>query len=351
MADSPAAVSFRDLNKNGILDTYEDPTQPIDARVDDLLGQMTLAEKAGMLFHTMAPLGAWGFLPSGEELLTTKQMNHFNVIGVAPVREMAEWHNNLQSVAEQSRLGIPVTISTDPRHMFSDNVGANFNAGDFSQWPEPLGLAATRDVALVEQFGDIARQEYVSVGIRTALHPVADLATEPRWARANGTFGEDAELAGDLVAAYIRGFQGPELGPESVACMTKHFPGGGPQKDGEDPHFPYGREQVYPGDNFDYHLGPFEKAFAAGTSQIMPYYGMPIGTAHEEVGFGFNKDVITNLLRGHYGFDGIVCSDWGLVTDSTIMGKELPARVGRRASHRNRAGQEDSRCRLRPIRR
>jgi len=327
MAIGPGSGGFRDLNKNGRLDVYEDPTQPIEARVDDLLGQMTLAEKAGLLFQTMAPLGNWRFMPSGEELLATKLMNHFNVIGVAPVREMAEWYNALQKVAEASRLGIPVTIFTDPRHTFSDNIGAAFSAGDFSQWPEPLGMAATRDPGLVEQFGDIARQEYVAVGIRGALHPVADLATEPRWARISGTFGEDAELSGELVAAYIRGFQGPELGPESVACMTKHFPGGGPQKDGEDPHFPYGREQVYPGDNFDYHLGPFEAAFAAGTSQIMPYYGMPIGTDYEEVGFGFSREIVTDLLRGHYGFDGIVCSDWGLVTDAVIMGKPLPARA------------------------
>jgi beta-glucosidase len=109
--------------------------------------------------------------------------------------------------------------------------------------------------------------------------------------------------------------------------MTKHFPGGGPQKDGEDPHFPYGREQVYPGNNWDYHLIPFEAAFAAGTAQIMPYYGMPVGTSHEEVGFGFNQGIITGLLREHYGYDGIVCTDWGLINDANVAGKPLPARA------------------------
>ena len=132
--------------------------------------------------------------------------------------------------------------------------------------------------------------------------------------------------------AYIRGFQGEALGPQSVACMTKHFPGGGPQLDGEDPHFPYGREQVYPGGNFEYHLIPFEAAFAAGTAQIMPYYGMPVGTEHEEVGFGFNRDVITGLLRERYGFDGVVCTDWGLLTDTVIDGVAVAGpRLGRRA--------------------
>ncbi len=200
-------------------------------------------------------------------------------------------------------------------------------AGEFSHWPEPLGLAATRDPGIVARFGDIARQEYRAVGISVALHPMADLATEPRWARIGGTFGEDADLAASLVGAYIRGFQGETLGTTSVACMTKHFPGGGPQKDGEDPHFIYGREQVYPGNNFDYHLKPFEAAFAAGTAQIMPYYGMPVGTDLEEVGFGFNRGVVTGMLRERYGFDGVVCADWGLLTDSHIFGKVLEARA------------------------
>jgi Beta-glucosidase-related glycosidases len=225
-------------------------------------------------------------------------------------------------------LGIPITISSDPRHAFSNNPLAGMMAGNFSQFPEPTGLAATRDVDLVQQFGDIARQEYLAVGIRLALHPMADLATEPRWCRVNGTFGEDADLSAQMTAAYIRGFQGETLGKDSVACMAKHFPGAGPQKDGEDAHFPYGREQVYPGDNFDNHLKPFEAAFEAGAAQIMPYYGMPVETPLEEVGFGFNKDVITGLLRGKYGFEGVVCTDWGLLTSLKVLGREvMPARA------------------------
>ena len=170
----------------------------------------------------------------------------------------------------------------------------------------------------VREFGDIARREYRAVGIHVALHPMADLATEPRWARIMHTFGEDGELAARLVAAYIRGFQGEELGPQSVACMTKHFPGGGPQLDGEDPHFAYGKDQVYPGGMFEYHMRVFEAAFEAGTAQIMPYYGRPVGTPFEEVGFGFNRDVVTGLLRERYDFDGVVCTDWGLVTDALL---------------------------------
>ena len=320
-------MEFRDLNKNGRLDVYEDLRQPLEARVADLLTQMTLAEKAGLMFHAMAPVNPDGSLNPSDggfartpvtELVAERLMNHFNVHALPEPRVAVEWHNRLQKLAEETRLGIPVTISSDPRHAFSDNPLTSFMAGAFSQWPEPLGLAAIGDEAVTEEFADIARQEYVAAGIRVALHPMADLATEPRWARVNGTFGEDAELSARMTAAYIRGFQGATLGPASVACMTKHFPGGGPQKDGEDPHFAYGKEQIYPGDHFDYHLPPFEAAFAAGTAQIMPYYGQPIGTQYEEVGFAFSKGIITDLLRTHYGFDGVVCTDWGLITDAHI---------------------------------
>nr|WP_236720189.1 glycoside hydrolase family 3 N-terminal domain-containing protein [Rathayibacter sp. VKM Ac-2630] len=317
---------------------YLDPLRPVKERVRILLGQMTLEEKAGLLFQTMIVLGESGALagadeafglPSTSEMVLERRMTHFNLLGgtQASAREIAEWHNRLQELAASTRLGIPVTVSTDPRHSFTDNPGTGSSSAAFSQWPEPLGLGAIGDEGLVERFGDIARREYLAVGLRVALHPQIDLATESRWARQVGTFGEDADLTGRLGAAYIRGFQGAELGPESVATMTKHFPGGGPQKDGEDPHFAYGREQVYPGGNAEYHLRPFEKAFEAGTSQIMPYYGMPVGTEHEEVGFGFNRSVITGLLRERFGFDGVVCTDWGLLTDADILGDRHPARA------------------------
>ncbi len=314
---------------------YLDPRRPIAERLADLLGRMTLAEKAGLMFHTMvmiSPDGAFDidapafFGPSIREL-ADKHITHFNLVGAASAEKTAAWSNQLQALAASKRLSIPITLSSDPRHGFDDNPGAFMSTAAFSQWPEPPGLAAIGDEKLVEEFADIARQEYLSLGIRAALHPMADLATEPRWGRVNGTFGEDNQVAAKLTAAYIRGFQGARLGAESVACMTKHFPGGGPQQDGEDPHFPYGREQVYPGGNFDYHLLPFEAAFAADTAMIMPYYGMPIGTEHEAVGFAFNKGVITGLLRERYGFDGVVCTDWGTLSDIELGGKPFPARA------------------------
>lgn len=315
---------------------YRDAALPIDTRVAVLLAQMTLEEKAGLFFHDMISMGAGGalsdgdeefHLPSNLEYVTCRHMTHFNLLTGGDARSMATWHNRMQELAASTRLGIPITVSSDPRNSYSDNPLAGLLAGSFSVWPEALGLAATRDAVLVRSFGDTVRQEYSAVGIRVALHPQVDLATEPRWARQLDTFGEDAALTSTLAAAYIQGLQGRSLGSTSVAAMVKHFPGGGPQRDGEDPHFGYGREQVYPGGELELHLEPFAAAFAAGAGQVMPYYGMPIGTDWEEVGFGFNKSVITGLLRERFGFDGIVCTDWGLITDSEVAGEPFPARA------------------------
>jgi beta-glucosidase len=323
-------------NAKEALEDYRNPKSRVDRRVDDLVQRMTLAEKAGMLFQAMIVVGSGDLAEqsstlraqSAEHMINNQLLTHFNVVRAADdARALAGWHNRLQELAAGTRLGIPITLSTDPRNHFTENVGTAATAGSFSQWPETLGLAAIGSSELVERFADIARQEYLAVGLRLALHPQIDLATEPRWSRISGGFGEDADLTSTLVQAYIRGFQGEQLGPESVSTMTKHFPGGGPQLDGEDPHFAYGREQVYPGDNFEYHLKPFCAAIAAGAAQIMPYYGMPVGTQYDEVAFAFNKAIITDLLRGELGFDGIVCTDWGLVTDTTILGQPMPARA------------------------
>lgn len=338
---SEDGVEYRDLNGNGVMDPYEDPRLPVAERVTDLLGRLTLEEKAGLLFHTVIEAGSDGTVKEApgdisksptSVVVKQKHLSHFNVHALDDARMAARWYNNLQLIAESTPHGIPVTISTDPRHAFIENAGVSFSAKAFSQWPESLGLAALRDPALVERFADIARQEYLAAGIRCALHPAIDLATEPRWARQAGTFGQDTALTAELAVAYVRGFQGPSLGSESVACTSKHFPGGGPQKDGEDAHFPYGREQVYPGGRFDDHVAPFRAVIEAGTAAVMPYYGMPVGLevdgeAIEEVGFGYNRQVVTGMLREGLGFDGVVLTDWELVMDNHVGDKVLPARA------------------------
>jgi len=334
--------TFRDLDKNGKLDIYEDSRRQYTERVNDLLSRMTLEEKAGSMFMppvSMKKDGSISEKPSLNDvfslmakgtsgMLFLKDINHFNIFSGTTKRNMALWYNNLQRLAGRTRLGIPVTISSDPRNTFSNNPLASAFSGDFSQWPEPTGLAAIGDSLLIYKFADMARREYLAVGIRIALHPMADLATEPRWGRINGTFGEDAKLSAMMTSAYIRGFQGDSLCTNSVACMTKHFSGGGPQKEGIDPHFPVAKGQVYPGNNFNYHMVPFEAAFRAGTAEIMPYYGIPMDMTGENVGFSFNREMITGFLRNKYHFEGVVCTDWGIVTDTKFLGMMiLPARA------------------------
>ena len=328
-------IQFRDLNKNGRLDVYEDPRQPIEDRVEDLLGQMTVEEKVGLMFSPMLGIGKNGGLKekkslfskfSTSNIIINLKISTFATLGSIDTKLFAKWYNKGQKVAERTRLGIPLTVCSDPRHEFMDtnNPLASLLDASLSKWPHPLGLAATGDEKLVEGFGNIARQELTAIGIRFALHPMADLATEPRWGRINGTFGEDADLAGRMVSAYIRGFQGERIGPESVACCVKHFPGGGPQKEGWDPHFPYGSEQVYPGDKFKYHQTPFKMAFDAGAAAVMPYYGKPMGISGlEEVGFNFNKQITTDLLRKQMGYQGIVHTDYGIISGMKILGVRL----------------------------
>ncbi|MDR7159053.1 glycoside hydrolase family 3 N-terminal domain-containing protein [Arthrobacter sp. BE255] len=339
---APDGTLFRDLNGNGIMDPYENPVLPVAERVEDLLGRLSLEEKAGLMFHTMVSAAESGKLGDEtpragratlQEVVAGKYVNHLNFHFVPEPRLASRWVNELQRLAmNSSPHGIPVTLSTDPRHSFIENWGASFTAEYFSAWPEPLGLAAVRDEQLVREFAAIARAEYTAIGIRAALHPTIDLATEPRWARQYSTFGQDNDLVARLALAYLDGFEDQHLGDGSVACMAKHFPGGGPQRDGEDPHFPYGREQVYPGGMFDHHLEPFKRVIAHGVTAIMPYYGMPIGLELdgepvEEVGFGFNRQIITGLLREKLGYDGVVCTDWSLVTESRLHGRQLPPRA------------------------
>jgi beta-glucosidase len=336
-----AGLKFKDLNKNGRLDTYEDWRTPVDARVDDLVAQMTLEEKAGLMVGptlTMGPNGtvnedtrtmpnpfggaSWSMPGTSEALLTLHIRQFINRANTNP-RTMATWLNGVQAIAETSRLGIPAFFVTNPRNHLGGMavVGVEEAGGSFSHWPGTLGLAAARDMALVEEFSRISAQEHVAVGIRGAYHPQIDLATEPRWARISGTFGEDADLTSDIARAMVRGFQGPSLGPTSVALIFKHFPSGGPAIQGQDSHFEYGKYSVYPGRNLEYHIKPFKAAIDAGAVAIMPYYSIPKDITTDQVGMSFSKEIVTDLLRNRLGFTGVVNSDSGITT-SMVWGVE-----------------------------
>ena len=330
---------FKDHNKNGALDHYEDWRLTPEVRAEHLVSLMTVEEKAGAMLHGTLPIDesqnaiALNYdLLLSEELIHDRNINHLITrLGGSPA-QMAEQNNQIQILAESSRLGIPVTVSTDPRHHFQFTEGASVANTGFSQWPETLGFAALKDADLVRQFADIARREYRAVGIHMGLSPQADLSTEPRWSRINGTFGEDATLAKTMVRAYVEGFQQGSEGihEQSVALVVKHWTGYGAAEEGFDSHNYYGRNAIFPGNNFNYHVIPFEGAFNANVAGVMPTYSILKdltiqGIETEQVGVGFNRFMLTELLRNQHGFTGIVLSDWGITRDCSeacITGKD-----------------------------
>ncbi|QJD82839.1 glycoside hydrolase family 3 protein [Cohnella herbarum] len=347
--------AFKDLNRSGKLEPYKDWRLPPHERAKDLASRLSLEEIAGLMLYSthQAVPGSFAFFPatyggkpfaeSGAEphalsdqqtaFLTNDYLRHVLVTTVSDPATAARWSNNVQALVEGLGHGIPTNNSSDPRH--STESSAEFNAGAggrISMWPEPLGLAATFDPATVRRFGEIAAQEYRALGIATALSPQIDLATDSRWMRTNGTFGDDPKLATDLARAYIDGFQtsqgdreiGGGWGYDSVNAMVKHWPGGGSGEGGRDAHFGYGKYAVYPGNQFETHLLPFtEGAFKleGGTGQasaVMPYYTISFGQDDlngENVGNSYNVYLIQNLLRDEYGYDGVVCTDWGITND------------------------------------
>jgi len=349
-------LAFKDLNKNGKLDRYEDWRLPVAERAKDLASQMTVDQIAGLMLysrHQSVPAQAGGYFggtyngkpfpESGAKahdlsdqqkaFLTADNLRHVLMTSVENPTVSALWNNNVQELVESIGVGIPANNSSDPRH--GANKDSEYNAGSggaISQWPEELGLAATFDPAITEQFGTIAAKEYRALGIATALSPQIDLATEPRWNRFVGTFGEDPKLATDMARAYVDGFQSsPKAiaayegwGNQSVNAMIKHWPSGGPEEGGRDGHFAYGKFAVYPGNNFETHLKTFlDGAFKlnGGTkkaSAVMPYYTISYNQDKkygENVGNGFSKFIVTDLLRDKYGYDGVVCTDWLITGD------------------------------------
>ncbi|KKN44844.1 hypothetical protein LCGC14_0689000 [marine sediment metagenome] len=341
-------LKFKDLNRNNSLDVYEDWRLSPEERSADLVSKLSLEQKAGLMlisttlmendagrgpsekpitsgfsesdqvsemnFFTKKPLAA-PMMSSAGTAKDVKQFykRHFILRANTAIDTLAKWSNRLQELCEDGEFGIPATIASNPRnHISTDaSIGLSMGRTAFTAFPGELGLAAMRDFDLVREFADISRQEWRAVGLNKGYMYMADLATEPRWQRIEGTFGEDADLAANMMKAIVLGFQGDSLGAGSVALTTKHFPGGGSGEGGQDPHFDWGKKGIYPGGMFDRNLIPFRAAIDAGTSAIMPYYSLPSGTAYEEVGFAFNKEILQDVLRGRLGFKGIINSDTG----------------------------------------
>jgi beta-glucosidase len=245
--------------------------------------------------------------------VTQYHLRHFILRANTSTQTIADWCNKLQALCESDGLGIPAIVASNPRnHITKDaSIGLSVGKTTFSTWPGELGLSATRDLKLVKEFAEIARQEWAAVGLRKGYMYMADLSTEPRWQRVEGTFGEDANWVAKMIYEITIGFQGNKLSTKSVALTTKHFPGGGATEGGQDPHFDWGKNEVFPGGMFTNNLIPFKAAIKAGTSSIMPYYSIPNNTKYEKISYAYNKEVLQGLLRKELGFKGIINSDTG----------------------------------------
>jgi beta-glucosidase len=345
--------AFKDLNQNGTLDPYEDWRLSTDERATDLAGRMSIEQIAGLMLysgHQAIPGGGYrgstyGGKPypqSGMEpyalsdqqitFLTEDNLRHVLYTRVESPTVAARWNNNAQALVEGIGLGIPANNSSDPRHQAENNDEFNISAGgEISRWPNALGITASFDPELMLEFGAIASAEYRALGIATALSPQVDLATDPRWYRFNGTFGPDPALATDMARAYVDGFQTTKSasgwGNESVNAMVKHWPGGGTGEAGRDAHYGFGKFAVFPGNNLADHLKPFvDGAFklnggTGSASAVMPYYTIStdLDPSGENVGNAFSSYFINDMLRGKYGYDGVICTDWGVTREDEGM--------------------------------
>ncbi|MDB5868356.1 MAG: xylan 1,4-beta-xylosidase, partial [Polaromonas sp.] len=316
---------FKDMNANGKLDPYEDWRLDTDKRVDDLVAKMSLAEKTGMMMIETLNAGCGGALtPTASNFIGIQKMNHFILRSVAKAtpdacdgsvtpgrggyavtpEQLATFSNAVQALAEATPLGIPAVFKDNARNHFETDprVGISGGSGAFTEFSKEAGLAAAAlgeeflksgtttigDMAPVRTFTEVMGQEYNAVGLRALYDYMADLATEPRWYRVHETFTEDADLNANIMKTLVLGLQGGPVNPKTAVAMTmKHFPGGGPQEQGLDPHYSFGKNQVYPGGNFAYHLKPFMAAIDAGGKTLplkagAKVYAMDMGKADVE---------------------------------------------------------------------
>ena len=326
-------LQFRDLDRNGELTPYEDWRLTPQERAEDLLARMTLEEKAAQMvvgsLPGNAPMGqpSTGYDLDGVGALVTEAgVTHVISRLATDNAVLAEANNAVQEAAERGRLGIPAVIMTDPRHGFTELAGASVEGGQFAQFPNGVGIAALDDPEMAELYGALVRGDLRETGFTMLLGPQIDLATEPRWPRSFDTYGEDAEISGRVAEAFVRGLQGGPAGVEEggVAAVIKHFAGYSASSNGFDAHNYYGRFSRLNADEWAQHIRPFEAALRARPAGVMPAYSIIEeleldGQPMEQVGVGYNRAIVTGVLRDQLGFDGVVISDWAITKDCSEL--------------------------------
>ena len=343
--DGDVTYAFKDMDKDGELDPFEDWRLDAETRAADLAGKLTKDQIAGlMLFSSHERNPEEGLTDAQKKYLKEDDLRNVLNAGSNNIEANVKWNNEMQayveSLGEAGTVVIPVNYSSDPRSTASARDVYQVEGNEISLWPSNLGLAATFSPETVFLFGQISSEEYRGLGITTALGPQIDLATDPRWPRFSGTFGENTGLATDMTEAYVSGTQstygedGSDLGwgAASVNAMIKHFPGDGSGEGGRESHTNAGKYAVYPGDNFDELLKPFIEGGLNLTSKtgesasIMSSYSVAIGADGEaEIGprmpSAYNKEKM-DILRVDNEYDGVICTDW-MVTTAMEDGEDV----------------------------
>ncbi len=310
-------LAFKDHDKDGELDVYEDWRADPKDRAEDLASKLTIEQIAGLRYLAKDPgVSAETFEPDLNNFVRSFLGNQFQSsdlkLGVKAL-------NKIQEMAETADFGVPVVPNMDP-------PGAYFG------YSSQLGLAATFDPDIVQSVYAEGAKLMRSYGFFEMLGPQADTATEPRWSRAGSTFGEDPALVRDMTAAAVTGLQstfaadGTDLGwgSDSVIAQVKHYPGDGPAEAGRESHNDSGKYNVYPGGAFAASLVSFfDGAFNLDSATeyaaaVMPSYSIAWSDNEEYgelVGSNFSAYKI-GLLREN-GYEGIVSTDSLIMPDNT----------------------------------
>ena len=256
----------------------------IDQRVDSLLALMTLDEKIGQLYQVS------GTSTQVEEMIRQGKIGSvLNEVDPAMV-------NKLQKIArEESRLGIPLIIGRDVIHGFK------------TIFPIPLGMAATWNPELIEKGAAVAASEAASVGIRWTFAPMLDVSRDARWGRIAESFGEDTYLVKIFGAAMIRGFQDSDLKEQgTLAACAKHFAAYGAAEGGRD----YNSADLSQQTLYNIYFPPFKTAVDAGVATFMVSFNEINGIPSSG-----NMEMVRNLLKNTWGFNGFVVSDWASIRE------------------------------------
>lgn len=372
---------FKDMDNDGVLSPYEDWRLSAEERAADMVSHLRLDQQAGLVLNNLwnnpvvrhlgeatdengnvivgkvmpakgspEALNAPSFLGMESSIDDSNILEKKLTAGVyrldmaADASMVALYHNvatqMLEHEACQGGVAIPFSLHTNPI-----NIG----------YPDQLGIGAAvlgdGSADLVFNMADTDRKMMKAAGLDIMYGPQVDVATDPRWPRISGTYGECVDATSAITDALIRGYQhgGDGLNEESVVLTVKHFPGDGPSENGFEPHVPIGQWRLYPteGSLEKYHLPPFQAAFDAKASAIMPDYSRPTKdgrsveqayhghvTSTEEVPSTYNKGLITELARDVMGFDGYVNSDSGIiyVQNYGLEDESVPARYAKAIS-------------------